>query len=130
MRSWIWRCHINYFFSSISLSNLCCLWLCFFDIMPSIPFSLNRCIYFLMLWSWWFVIFLICWTKYPSSLSKIILALYPDSACRSIICKRFFSSIVSILRRKISLIVLVKRGKLNALQYLNKHHYFTVKYSI
>ena len=70
------------------------------------------------------VIFLICGIVYPSSLSRIILALCPDSLSSSVRCKIFFSSVVSILMRNVSLTVLLKIGKLKILRYLNTHYQF------
>jgi hypothetical protein len=74
------------------------------------------------------VIMMICYlisgTVYLSSLSKIILALYPNFVSSSIRCRWFFSSMVSILMRNVSLTVLLKIGKLKVLRYLNTHYQF------
>ena len=96
------------------------------------PFFIeSRCIHFLMVLSWWwFVIFLICGTAYHSSLSRIILPLYPNFVSSSISCKMFFSSMVSILMRNISLTVLLKSGKLKILRYLNTHYQLYKKYNM
>jgi hypothetical protein len=60
---------------------------------------------------------------YPASLSKIILARYPDSLSQSIIsCNLFLSLSVSNLMRKVSLISMIQNSKLKVLCDLNEHY--------
>jgi hypothetical protein len=101
---------------STSLVNLCCLWLCFFDMMPSILFHwIDGVSIFLCYKHDDFCYFLISGTVYPSSLSSRSW-LYTDYLSSSIIrCKRVFSSVVSILMRNVSLIFINYNSKLKML---------------